>query len=44
MQKLLAGEDQIPIGISNIAFNSWEKSRQQAFVAVVEAMKKSHPL
>ncbi|KAF7122779.1 hypothetical protein CNMCM5793_000889 [Aspergillus hiratsukae] len=40
MDKLLAGDDQIPIGLSNIAFNSWEQQRQQAFRGVVEMMRK----
>ncbi|GFF41185.1 uncharacterized oxidoreductase DltE [Aspergillus udagawae] len=40
MEKLLAGDDQIPVGLSNIAFNSWEQQRQQAFRGVVEMMRK----
>ncbi|GKZ16960.1 hypothetical protein AbraIFM66951_005687 [Aspergillus brasiliensis] len=40
MEKLLTGSDQIPVGLSNIAFNSWEQQRQQAFHHVVEMMKK----
>jgi hypothetical protein len=40
MEKLLAGDEQIPIGLSTIAFNSWEQQRQQAFLKVVEMMKK----
>jgi hypothetical protein len=40
MAKLLAGEDQIAVGLSNIAFNSWEQQRQQAFRGVVEMMRK----
>jgi hypothetical protein len=41
MEKLLAGDDQIPVGLSNIAFNSWEQQRQQAFRGVVEMMRKA---
>ncbi|GIJ92541.1 hypothetical protein Asppvi_001819 [Aspergillus pseudoviridinutans] len=40
MEKLLAGDDQIPVGLSNIAFNSWEQQRQQAFRGVVDMMRK----
>ncbi|GIK07645.1 hypothetical protein Aspvir_003311 [Aspergillus viridinutans] len=40
MEKLLAGDDQIPVGLSNIAFNSWEQQRQQAFRGVVEMVRK----
>ncbi|GAB1190848.1 hypothetical protein APSETT444_000013 [Aspergillus pseudonomiae] len=41
MEKLLAGDDQIPIGLSKIAFESWEQQRQGAFLHVVELMKDS---
>ncbi|RHZ43224.1 uncharacterized protein CDV56_100224, partial [Aspergillus thermomutatus] len=41
MQRLLAGDDQIPVGLSNIAFNSWEQQRQAAFRHVVEMMRKA---
>ncbi|GKZ62742.1 hypothetical protein AnigIFM49718_010165 [Aspergillus niger] len=41
MEKLFTGSDQIPVGLSNIAFNTWEQQRQQAFFHVVEMMKKS---
>ncbi|GCB24978.1 uncharacterized oxidoreductase YkvO [Aspergillus awamori] len=40
MKKLLAGDDQIPVGLSTIAFDSWEQQRQQAFHRVVEMMRK----
>ncbi|KAF7131130.1 hypothetical protein CNMCM5793_004117 [Aspergillus hiratsukae] len=43
MSKLLAGEDQIPVGMSNIAFNSWEQQRQQQFHKMAEMMKKHDP-
>jgi hypothetical protein len=43
MSKLLAGEDQIPVGMSNIAFNTWEQQRQQQFHKMVEMMKKNDP-
>lgn len=39
MEKLLAGDDQIPVGFSTIAFGSWEQQRQQAFHRVVEMIK-----
>ncbi len=39
MEKLLQGSNQIAVGLSNIAFNSWEQQRQQAFHRVVEMMK-----
>ncbi|KAJ5192613.1 hypothetical protein N7449_008755 [Penicillium cf. viridicatum] len=41
MQKLIAGDDQIPVGFSRIAFNGWEQLRQQAFKGVVEMMRNS---
>jgi len=41
MEKLLAGDDQIPIGLSKIAFESWEMQRQGAFHHVVKLMKDS---
>jgi hypothetical protein len=41
MEKLLAGNDQIPIGLSKIAFESWEQQRQAAFHRVVELMENS---
>ncbi|EAW13226.1 putative NADP(+)-dependent dehydrogenase [Aspergillus clavatus NRRL 1] len=41
MRKLLAGDDQIPVGTANIAFNSWEQQRQQQFHKTVEMMKGS---
>ncbi|KAJ5085683.1 hypothetical protein N7532_010454 [Penicillium argentinense] len=41
MQKLIAGDDQIPVGFSRIAFNGWEQQRQQAFGRVVEMMRNS---
>ncbi|GKZ85524.1 hypothetical protein AnigIFM56816_011492 [Aspergillus niger] len=41
MEKLFTGSDQIPVGLSNIAFNTWEQQRQQAFFHAVEMMKKS---
>ncbi|GLB08705.1 hypothetical protein AtubIFM57258_004609 [Aspergillus tubingensis] len=40
MERLLAGDDQIPVGLSKIAFESWEQQRQGAFHNVVELMKK----
>lgn len=39
MEKLLQGSHQIAVGLSNIAFNSWEQQRQQAFHRVIEVMK-----
>lgn len=41
MERLLAGDDQIPVGLSKIAFESWEQQRQQAFHHVVESMKQA---
>lgn len=39
MKKLLAGCDQIPVGLSKVAFESWEPQRQGAFHRVVEMMR-----
>ena len=33
-------KDQIPVGMSCRAFNSWEQERQKGFHAMIEAMSK----
>jgi len=37
---LVAGKDQIAVGMSAGAFNSWEQERQKGFHKMVEGMKK----
>ncbi|KAL1981159.1 hypothetical protein VTN96DRAFT_3006 [Rasamsonia emersonii] len=39
MEKLLLGEEQIPIGMAKNAFESFEKQRQEIFTKLVETMK-----
>lgn len=39
MEGLLAGKDQIPVGTSKIAFNSWEQERQRGFAKMTEVAK-----
>ncbi|OKP14513.1 hypothetical protein PENSUB_13981 [Penicillium subrubescens] len=41
MERLQAGDEQIPVGLSKIAFESWEQQRQGAFHRIVELMKSS---
>ncbi|KAJ9317046.1 hypothetical protein DTO271D3_2785 [Paecilomyces variotii] len=39
MEGLLGGKDQIPVGMSKIAFDSWEQERQKGFAKMTEITK-----
>jgi hypothetical protein len=39
MEALLAGKDQIPVGMAKDPFNSWEQERQKDFAKYTEFAK-----